>query len=50
MKTQQNQIGDLFDSVWDSAYAHFKNPTIETSISLDKETQLLRNKINLFKY
>lgn len=48
MKNQQKQVGDLFDSVWDSAYSHFQNPTKEGGIELSKKTSLLRRKIKLF--
>ena len=49
MKNQQNQVGDLFDSVWDSAYSHFENPTKEGAIELNKKTSLLRRKLKSFK-
>ncbi|MDF0706600.1 hypothetical protein [Flagellimonas okinawensis] len=49
MRNQQNQVGDLFDSVWDSAYSHFQNPTDEGAIELNKKTSLLRMKLKSFK-
>lgn len=49
MKNQQKQVGDLFDSVWDSAYSHFQNPTEEGAIELNKKTSLLRRKLKSFK-
>lgn len=49
MRNQQNQVGDLFDSVWDSAYSHFQNPTDEGAIELNKKTSLLRRKLKSFK-
>lgn len=49
MKNQQKQVGDLFDSVWDSAYSHFQNPTEEGAIKLNKKTSLLRRKLKSFK-